>query len=666
MNALVAAIILQATAETIVITGRGLPDEARGEHRIVIDKEELSRSPSGRMEDVVRSIAGLTTFRRSDSRSTHPTAQGLTARGLGGNAASRFAVEVDGVPQADPFGGWINFVALDPALADRVILSRGGSGGVAHGPGALAGTFEIDSIATADSIFRGGVALGSRGSVAGNATVGAEIGASRFIAGTAWQQGDGFAPIVGNDRGPVDRAAPYRQWSGRIRLLAPVGRTEVQASLSAFDDLRDRGVDYTDNRGRGMDASLRMVGKDWSATGYGQWRDFGSQFASVGPGRETIAPALDQHDVPASGWGAMAAWKPRVGNLAMSLGADVRGVEGETNERYFFSAGIPQRERRAAAEALTYGLFADAEAKSGATTYGAGARIERWAISDASLFERNIGGAVITDIKSSDRVGHQWSARAGIDQKVSDRLALRATAYRSWRLPTINELVRPFRVGPDATAANAALDPETLHGVEAGIDWMPAASTRLSLTAFANRLGGAIANVTLGAGPGTFPGVGFVTAGGLYRRRENLDAIVSRGIEVDGEWRDGPWLLGGGMALTHARIKDDGLAEFLDGERPAQVPAVQASASGSWEDRGRIASLSLRYIGEQDESEADPEPLPDAWIVDVVGRWPIRGRLSLDLRAENLFDAKVITSILADGTRERGSPRTLWIGLRLD
>ena len=104
----------------------------------------------------------------------------------------------------------------------------------------------------------------------------------------------------------------------------------------------------------------------------------------------------------------------------------------------------------------------------------------------------------------------------------------------------------------------------------------------------------------------------------------------------------------------------------LDGERPAQVPSVQAALRGGWEDRGRLASLAVRYIGEQDESEGDPEPLPDAWVVDAVGRWPIKGRLSLDLRAENLFDAKLITSILADGTRERGTPRTLWIGLRLD
>ena len=135
---------------------------------------------------------------------------------------------------------------------------------------------------------------------------------------------------------------------------------------------------------------------------------------------------------------------------------------------------------------------------------------------------------------------------------------------------------------------------------------------------------------------------------------------------MDGEWREGPWSIDGSLSLTHARIDDDGLAEFLDGKKPAQVPSVQASLRGAWEDGGRLAAITVRFIGEQDEQEGDAEPLPDAWVVDAVGRWPIKGRLSLDLRAENLFDARVVTSILADGTRERGTPRTLWIGLRLD
>ncbi|WP_164094145.1 TonB-dependent receptor domain-containing protein, partial [Stenotrophomonas maltophilia] len=66
-----------------------------------------------------------------------------------------------------------------------------------------------------------------------------------------------------------------------------------------------------------------------------------------------------------------------------------------------------------------------------------------------------------------------------------------------WRLPTLNELYRPFRAGADATAANAALDPERLTGAEIGMDWRPMPSLTLRATGYWNRLRGAIANVTL-------------------------------------------------------------------------------------------------------------------------------------------------------------------------
>ena len=41
-----------------------------------------------------------------------PTSQGITLRGLGGNASSRAVLILDDVPQADPFGGWISLPRL--------------------------------------------------------------------------------------------------------------------------------------------------------------------------------------------------------------------------------------------------------------------------------------------------------------------------------------------------------------------------------------------------------------------------------------------------------------------------------------------------------------------------------------------------------------------------
>lgn len=64
---------------------------------------------------MLKDVPGLQLFRRSDARSGHPTSQGVTFRALGGNASSRALLILDGVPQGDPFGGWVNWPAYDPA-----------------------------------------------------------------------------------------------------------------------------------------------------------------------------------------------------------------------------------------------------------------------------------------------------------------------------------------------------------------------------------------------------------------------------------------------------------------------------------------------------------------------------------------------------------------------
>ncbi len=156
---------------------------------------------------------------------------------------------------------------------------------------------------------------------------------------------------------------------------------------------------------------------------------------------------------------------------------------------------------------------------------------------------------------------------------------MRAAAYRGWRLPTLNELYRPFRVGADATAANAALDPERLSGAEIGVDWRPIPQLTLRATGYWNRLDDAIANVTLARGPGTFPGVGFVSAAGVYRQRQNLDAVEARGIEFDGRFGSGPFSIGASYAFVDARVRASGIAAALDDLRPAQTAAHQASAT---------------------------------------------------------------------------------------
>lgn len=668
-----ALITAPATAQDeIVITGRGL-DPARGEAAyggVTIGRDRLANAPSNRLEDVLRAVPGFQQFRRSDARSANPTSQGATLRALGGNASSRALVLLDGVPQTDPFGGWIAWPAFDPRRLGQVRVTRGGGGG-ANGPGALAGTIELDSAGPDDAAgLFASLAYGSRNGVDAFAGYGARLGGGFVHASASFARGDGFTPVIAEQRGLADRPAPYEQASFALRAAIPVhADAELQAGLSAFADTRERGTAFSAIDNKGADASLRLIGRGalpFSLLGYVQLRQFANDFAAVAAGRATANQTLDQYNVPATGLGARAELRPRLGTVGLRLGTDWRATRGETRELFQFVAGAPTRRRVAGGETRTLGAYGEAEWESDALLLTVGGRIDHWRIAGGRLAERSLAdGAALTDTAFPDRTGWEPTARAGAVWRVAPSLALRAAAYRGWRLPTLNELYRPFRVGTDATAANAALAPERLHGAEAGLELRPADGLRIAATLFANRLEDAISNVTLGTGPGTFPGVGFVAAGGAFRQRQNVDAIISRGVELDASLALGRWQLAAGYSFADAKVRASGAAAALDGLRPAQAPRHSASVSLAWAGRGgERASLALRYVGNQYEDDLNRQLIPDALTFDAAALLPLTRRLALEARAENLTDARVVAGISGAGIVERATPRTLWLGLR--
>lgn len=657
--------------QVIVVTGRGLA-EARGDAAydiVTIERDRLRHSPSGRLEDVLREVPGFQQFRRSDGRSANPTSQGATLRALGGNASSRALLILDGVPQSDPFGGWIAWPAYDPRRLGRVRVVRGGGTG-AGGPGALAGTIELDSAAPDEAAgFAAGLSLGSRDSFDAYAGYGARLGGGFASVSAAWAGGDGFIPVVAAQRGPADRPSPYRQASLAARVVAPVSDTaELQANAAGFRDRRERGTAFSAIETRGADASLRLVGRGrlpFSVLAYVQVRDFSNAFAGVNADRTAATPTLDQYSVPSTGLGGRLELRPIAGPLELRLGADWRRTDGRTQELFQFAAGFPTRGRIAGGRTDTLGAFAEASVAHGPLMLTGGARLDRWSIAHGRFDERVLAtGAVSTGARFADRGGWEPTGRAGLAWRASPAFSFRAAAYLGWRLPTLNELYRPFRVGADATAANETLGPERLAGVEAGLELRPARGARIGLTVFSSRLEDAIANVTLGRGPGSFPGVGFVAAGGQFRQRRNVEAIASRGIEIDAGLTRGPFHLAAGYSYADAEVQASGPAAPLNGLRPAQTPRHSFTASLGWRaEAGASALLAIRYVSGQYEDDLNRQRIAGALTVDAVAVVPVGRRLAFEARAENLFDKRVVAGISGAGIVERATPRTLWLGL---
>jgi outer membrane receptor protein involved in Fe transport len=660
---------LPSPPAAIVITGQALP-EAKAERVYTVERistRQIEQAPSHELDQLLKDVPGVQLFRRSDARSGHPTSQGVTLRALGGNASSRALLVLDGVPQTDPVGGWVYWPAYDPQSHAGIRVVRGG-GSVANGPGALAGTIEMTS--RSDAGVAGELDAGSRDSVEARGRAGIAAGDGVLSLSGRAARSDGFVPITEATRGPADKPAPYRQWSARSRWVTPLGpTTELQASLAGFHDWRNRGTDFSSDRTNGADASLRLVGRgdwQWSALAYWQWRNLMSSTASLSPGRTTATRVLLQDSVPSHGLGGSVEVRPPMPDgIELRLGADARRTTGETRELANYVAGEPTRRRRAGGETLTSGAFAEASAEVAGLTLSAGARLDHWQVSGGHLVEQTIAtGAVTRDEHDPKRDGWLPTARGGVLAPVGGGLSLRSAAYLGWRMPTLNELFRPFRAGQDATAANPKLKPERLAGIEAGMDFRRG-PWRASLTGFVNRLSDAIANVTLGQGPGTFPEVGFVPAGGNFRQRQNVDAVNVRGVELGAEWSRGPWALRAGASWTHARMEATGAAAFLDGLRPAQTPAFAGTLSASWEQGGKGAALVLRRVGAQFEDDLNTRVLKAATTLDASASWPIGRRLQIVGRAENLTNALVMATIGGDGSVERATPRTLWIGLRL-
>lgn len=334
----------------------------------------------------------------------------------------------------------------------------------------------------------------------------AQIGSGFGFVTASYARGDGFVPIVARQRGPVDIAAPYEQASLAVRGVAPLSAdTELQASALAFTDRRTRGTILSDNGGDGADASLRVVHTGdwaWQALAYLQARKFRSRFVSVNAARTNATQTVDQFNVPSTGIGARVEVRPPLGDtIELRLGADYRRTVGETRELFTYVNALPTRIREAGGNGDTLGAFAELSAEMGTLTLTGGGRVDHWNIRDGRLLERTLAtGAVIRNDRPADRAGWEPTGRLGLAYGAGP-VKLRGAAYLGWRLPTLNELYRPFRVGADATAANPALKTERSRGVEIGIDWRPAEAISLRATLFSNRLDRAIANVTLGTGP---------------------------------------------------------------------------------------------------------------------------------------------------------------------
>ncbi|QUD90627.1 TonB-dependent receptor [Phenylobacterium montanum] len=641
---------------------------------IQLTPKDLATAP--RLDTALEQVPGVSLFRRTSSLAANPTTQGVSTRAIAGSGASRALVTLDGVPQNDPFGGWVIWTSLPPENLAGVNVVRGAGAGP-YGSGALTGVISLDEAQPAPGAWSGDVEGGDGGQAraAGIAALAAPGGEVVFSA--AGEHSDGWVPVEDHP-GAADTRLTLTDANASLRYLADLGPGALAARIAAFEEDRGAGLRGAQSRARGAQASLTYAQAPsaghwgWRAQAWGDLSNLYNSSVSVAAGRVSTTLSNVQYDTPADGYGANIALRRLLDHGELELGGDLRGASGEDREHFKAVAGVLTMDRHAGGETLMGGVYAEASEHLGPWLLVGAARVDDWSSSDGHRIEHKIStGAVTLNLHPPGKDQALPSFRLAVRRDLPADGFIRLAAYSGFRAPTLNELYRPFRVGNDVTESNPALVPEKLYGIEGGVG-QDGAVLKWSATGFYNRLEKAVANVTIAHGPFLSPLDGFIVAGGTLFQRENIPAIDAHGVEFDSSLRVSANLTTRtAFAWTEARVDGGSSAPQLTGLRPAETPRLTASLGATWRPLDRLGLTGdVRYESLRFDDDQNTRRLNPGTNVDARADWRLNGHASLFLAMDNLFDAKIATGHTAStatvpGATSYDEPRRFRVGLTL-
>lgn len=632
------------------------------------DREQIREEFPRTIDEMLSREPSFSLYRRQTSVFGNPSAAGVSLRNTGATAASRTLVLLDGVPQNDPFGGWVYWARYDAAALDSVRIVPSSQSAV-WGNQSPAGVVQMTSSPAFENRHVLRLGGGSQGTIGGSTfNQLTNEDKTRSVAFSAFGfHTDGFYSLAPEQRGPVDRKLETDLWGANLRgaWLAAPGLT-VEPAFSWYTEDRCNGTELTENATDALDLSLRVTSDDgnrsWQAIGWFQDRTFESVFSSVNEDRTEEEMALDQFDVPGQGAGGSFTMRWDGGDdWTITTGSDFRWVTGETNE----DAGTFRR-RSAGGDQAFEGIFVSGEYQiDDLTRLNGNLRMDAWQIRGGHRLETSLtDGSTLRDDHPVDRDGFEPSASVEVTRNLSDCLTGRISTGTAFRLPTLNELYRPFRVRNDVTEANPDLDPERFFSVECGLDWKPAENLTVSASVFHHWIKDAIANV-----PVTDPAritelFGVLPPGGTGAQKQNVDLARVMGVESRVEWLPRKDVTLGLSGLwTETEFSDSPEQPALEGNPFPQAPELRLIASGEWRTNEHLTLFGgLEYGSSQFDDALATREIPDYTSVRIGASYRHGGAL-YQVRVENLFDEEIQTGLSGDGLRTLAAPRSLWAGV---
>ena len=599
-------------------------------------------------------------------------------RGLGGTAASRTLVLVDGVPIDDPFTSWVYWARIPLDLVERIEIVRGGSAGI-WGNRALGGVVNIiTQRATANA---GQIALQGGGWSTGRVNGMLMRRSDKLGIAVAGEMFDteGFYVVPAATRGPIDIPSGMRHEMAFARLEYQASPDlSLHVSGSWFDEWR-RNATQVKRQAADM-AQLQGGaqfstgdGSHFSLTAYGTRKRGHIVNTTEAADRSAETPNSDQNALPANAAGANIQWSRGFGaGFDVTAGADITWTEGEIRELARWVTNQFTRDRFNAGQQSSRGLYLQNILRpASGWSIMAGGRVDFWRNYDGVRSERDLtSGNMLVDTSFAAESDSRFSYNVGVHHDMTERLSLRGSVNTGFRAPTLNELYRTGREGGNITIeANPSLSAERLIGAELGTDYLLGARGVARLTGFWNRLTNPISDVTIGVATGgtrTIPPCGVTTAGGTCRQRQNLGASRSYGIEAELEFQPFMnWRLSGSYSWNPTEVTEaPGQPQILG--KAARGVARHALTARADYSNARLADVAVtaRFIGDRFDDDINALPLESFFLLEarvsraVNHHWEVFGGL------ENILNESYAVTKASNGSIRMGAPRLALAGVR--
>lgn len=535
----------------------------------VLGGKALQDAPQTSVEELLGHVAGVI-IPQLPANELHPTGDGLGMRGFG-TTPGRTLIMLDGVPFSDPYLRYVNWQQVPKELIDHVEVIRGGGATTLWGNMAMSGVINIVTRDPAPDELRASLGYGSFNSL--HADVAASLYSDdqwRVGLSGSREQTDGFNKVVKDDQSPIFGATSSYSNDGVLTVTyRPDQQDQLHLKLGAHYTA-ETGLQeaIASNAWGSYDAALSgnfglgRLGAVELTSFYDKWH-YATQnandlcysqaaitvAASKGcPGNiaspQTASSYLGQiENAPYTTIGGSLVWKPELALFKdLLVGVDSRDTQAHDLITVFSRATplslivnkptvILQGEHR------FQGVFAQGAYRLPdlPLQITVGVREDFWQVN---------GGAVNGVALIGDSFQH-FDPRVGLKYDLTEELALRGAAYRSFAAPGMSSQFRSYVSGTGLSLGNTALLPETNQGGEAGLVY-GSQQFRLEANVFANSLDNFITSGTLCSSAASCSSV---TIPSVFGRGSNYATITE-------SFNAGRALIRGGELLAHAALTD--------------------------------------------------------------------------------------------------------------